>query len=101
MYDDQLCIDMAYDSPDYKDLADLVNTSVASEIHSPSIATVQTLFLLVARPSSNPLVSDASYRWTTMGTLVSTAINIGLHLDPNFWNIPLTQAAALLFYLRA
>ncbi|KAF4959116.1 hypothetical protein FSARC_10829 [Fusarium sarcochroum] len=94
MYDDQLCIDMAYDSPDYKDLSDLINVSVASDIHSPTIATVQTLFLLVARPSSNPLVSDASYRWTTMGTLVSTAVNIGLHLDPNLWNIPLAQACA-------
>jgi hypothetical protein len=94
MYDDQLCIDMAYDSPDAEDLAHLINTAVAFDIHSPNIATVQTLFLLVARPSSNPLVSDASYRWTTMGTLVSTATNIGFHLDPSIWNIPSAQIAA-------
>ncbi|KAG5805152.1 hypothetical protein H9Q74_010712 [Fusarium xylarioides] len=94
MYDDQLCIDMAYDSPDAEDLAHLINTAVAFDIHCPTIATVQTLFLLVVRPSSNPLVSDASYRWTTMGTLVSAATNIGLHLDPAFWNIPSTQIAA-------
>ncbi|KAI3585419.1 hypothetical protein IWW34DRAFT_608425 [Fusarium oxysporum f. sp. albedinis] len=93
MYDDQLCIDMAYDSPDAEDLAHLINAAVSFEIHSPNIATVQTLFLLIARPSSNPLVSDASYRWTTMGTLVSAATNIGLHLDPSLWNIPSAQIA--------
>ncbi|PNP80430.1 hypothetical protein FNYG_06029 [Fusarium nygamai] len=94
MYDDQLCIDMAYDSPDAEDLAHLINTTVAFDLHLPNISTVQTLFLLIARPSSNPLVSDASYRWTTMGTLVSAATNIGLHLDPSLWNIPSAQIAA-------
>ncbi|KAF4950091.1 hypothetical protein FGADI_8430 [Fusarium gaditjirri] len=94
MYDDQLCIDMAYDSPDAEDLAHLINTAIAFDIHSPNIATVQTLFLLITRPSSNPLVSDASYRWTTVGTLVSAATNIGLHLDPCLWNIPPAQIAA-------
>ncbi|KAF5723831.1 transcriptional regulatory [Fusarium mundagurra] len=94
MYDDQLCIDMAYDSPDAEDIAHLINTAIAFDIHSPNIATVQTLFLLIARPSSNPLVSDASYRWTTMGMLVSAATNIGLHLDPSLWNIPAAQIAA-------
>ncbi|KAF9767629.1 hypothetical protein IL306_015175 [Fusarium sp. DS 682] len=94
MYDDQLCIDMAYDSPDAEDLAPLINTAIAFDIHSPNITTVQTLFLLIARPSSNPLVSDASYRWTTMGTLVLAAVNIGLHLDPSLWNIPLAQICA-------
>ncbi|KAF5533249.1 transcriptional regulatory [Fusarium mexicanum] len=94
MYDDQLCIDMAYDSPDAEDLAHLINTAVAFDIHSPNIATVQTLFLLITRPSSNPLVSDASYRWTTVGMLVSAATNIGLHLDPSLWNVPPAQIAA-------
>ncbi|CAJ0550118.1 Ff.00g100480.m01.CDS01 [Fusarium sp. VM40] len=94
MYDDQLCIDMAYDSPDPKDLAGLINTAVASDIHSPTLATVQALFLVVAKSSSNPLVSDASYRWTTMGMLASAAVNIGLHLDPSSWNIPLDQSRA-------
>ncbi|RGP68721.1 hypothetical protein FSPOR_5192 [Fusarium sporotrichioides] len=104
MYDDHLCIDMAYDPPDAKALAELINTGVASEIHSPNIATVQTLFLLVVRPSSNPLVSDASYRWTNMGILVSAAINIGLQLDPKTWNIPSAQASArcrLSFFIYA
>ncbi|KAF4339338.1 transcriptional regulatory [Fusarium beomiforme] len=94
MYDDQLCIDMAYDSPDVQDLAQLINNAIAFDIHSPNIVTVQTLFLLIVRPSLNPLVSDASYRWTTMGTLVSAAVNVGLHLDPSLWNIPLTQSSA-------
>ncbi|KAF4992390.1 hypothetical protein FGRMN_7202 [Fusarium graminum] len=91
MYDDKLCIDMAYESPDAKDLADLINTAVSSDLHSPTLATVQTLFLVAVRPPPNPLVSDASYRWTVMAMLASTAVNIGLHLDPSLWNIPPAQ----------
>ncbi|KAM0347307.1 hypothetical protein ACHAPU_004826 [Fusarium lateritium] len=92
MYDDKLCIDMAYDSPDPKDLADIINTAVTSDLHSPTLATVQTLFLVAVRPSPNPLVSDASYRWAVMGMLASAAVNIGLHLDPNLWNTPQAQS---------
>ncbi|KAM5350232.1 hypothetical protein ACJ41O_006737 [Fusarium nematophilum] len=73
MYDDQLCIDLAYDSPPYEPLAHIINAAVAADLHSPTLGTVQALFLLVARSSSNPLVSDASYRWNLMGTLVSAA----------------------------
>ncbi|KAF5679599.1 transcriptional activator of allantoin GABA catabolic [Fusarium heterosporum] len=95
MYDDKLCIDMAYESPDPKDLADLINTAVSSDLHSPTLATVQTLFLVAVRPPPNPLVSDASYRWAVMGMLASTAVNLGLHLNPSLWNIPPAQ-----IYLR-
>lgn len=91
MYDDQLCIDLAYDSPPYDALSRIMNTAIAVDIHSPSISTVQTLLLMAARPSSNPLVSDASYRWTILGMLVSAAVNIGLHLDPSSWRIAKQQ----------
>ncbi|KAH6876363.1 fungal-specific transcription factor [Thelonectria olida] len=91
MYDDQLCIDLAYESPPYEPWARIINQGVAADTHSPTLATAQTLLLLVARSSSNHLVSDASYRWTNMGVLVSTAVNIGLHLDPSTWKISPAQ----------
>ncbi|KAM5361497.1 hypothetical protein ACJZ2D_013064 [Fusarium nematophilum] len=93
MYDDQLCIDLAYDSPPYEPLAHIINAAVAADLHSPTLGTVQALFLLVARSSSNPLVSDASYRWNLMGTLVSAAVNVGLHLDPHYWRISAAQTS--------
>ncbi|KAH7165349.1 fungal-specific transcription factor domain-containing protein [Dactylonectria macrodidyma] len=91
MYDDQLYIDLAYDSPPYEPLSRIINTALASDLHSSNIVLVQTLLLVVGRPSSNPLVSDASYRWSVMGMLVAAAINIGLHLDPSGWNISSSQ----------
>ncbi|KAF7554201.1 hypothetical protein G7Z17_g3066 [Cylindrodendrum hubeiense] len=91
MYDDQLCIDLAYDSPPYEPLSRIINTALAADLHSPNIALVQTLLLIVGRPSSNPLVSDASYRWSMLGMLVASAVNIGLHLDPSAWRISSCQ----------
>ncbi|KAH7145599.1 fungal-specific transcription factor [Dactylonectria estremocensis] len=91
MYDDQLYIDLAYDSPPYGPLSRIINTALATDLHSPNIALVQTLLLVVGRPSSNPLVSDASYRWSMMGMLVAAAVNIGLHLDPSAWKISPSQ----------
>ncbi|KAL6400982.1 putative transcriptional regulatory protein C25B8.11 [Ilyonectria robusta] len=91
MYDDQLCIDLAYNSPPYEPLSRIINTALAADLHSPNIALVQTLLLVVGRPSSNPLVSDASYRWSMLGTLVAAAVNIGLHLDPSAWKISSSQ----------
>ncbi|KAK7419786.1 hypothetical protein QQX98_003158 [Neonectria punicea] len=91
IYDDKLCIDLAYDSPPYASLSRIINAALAAELHSPSIALVQTLLLVVARPSSNPLVSDASCRWSMLGLLVAAAVNIGLHLDPLAWKISSSQ----------
>ncbi|KAL1882132.1 hypothetical protein VTK73DRAFT_2223 [Phialemonium thermophilum] len=93
MYDDKLCIDLAYDTLPYPALSRLINQGLAGELYSPSLAGVQTLLLLVARPSSNYLISDASYRWTTLGLLVASAVNLGLHLDPSNWNVKPWQVA--------
>ncbi|KAJ6441441.1 putative transcriptional regulatory protein C25B8.11 [Purpureocillium lavendulum] len=88
MHDDKLCIDLAYDAFPYSTLSQVLNTALATDLHSPSLETVQTLLLLVLRPPSNPLVSDASHRWNLMGNLVTVAVNVGLHLDPASWGLP-------------
>ena len=93
MHDDKLCIDLAYDSLPYSTLSHLINRAVAVEFHSPSLASVQTLVLVVARSSSNHLISDASYRWAMLGLAVALAMNLGLHLDPSSWTIEPWQAA--------
>ncbi|UNI16586.1 hypothetical protein JDV02_003012 [Purpureocillium takamizusanense] len=93
MHDDKLCIDLAYEAFPYSTLAQVLNRSLATDLHSPSLETVQTLLLLVLRPSPSPLVSDASHRWNLMGSLVSAAVNVGLHLNPATWALPGTYVA--------
>ncbi|GJN78874.1 hypothetical protein PLIIFM63780_002385 [Purpureocillium lilacinum] len=93
MHDDKLCIDLAYDAFPYSTLSQVLNTSLAPDLHSPSLETVQTVLLLVLWPSSNLLVSDASHQWNLMGALVAAAINVGLHLDPTPWGLPTANVA--------
>lgn len=93
VYDEQLCIDLAYDTPAYADLSLLINSSLWPDLHSPDLNAVQTLVLLVIRPLSNPLVSETPYKWSLMGLLISTAVNLGLHLDAGQWKAPMWQVA--------
>lgn len=91
IHDDQLCIELAYDDPPYAKLSSIIETGLNHQLHSPSLALVQTALLVLVRPSSNPLVSDASYRWSILGTLVAVAINIGLQMDPAAWRVSHSQ----------
>ena len=93
IYDDQLCIDLAYDSPPYVELSRLINLSLKPEMHSPTISVAQTLVLLLIRPLANPLVAEAPYKASLMGSLAATAVTLGLHLDAAAWNIPAWQIA--------
>ncbi|KAG9258126.1 fungal-specific transcription factor [Emericellopsis atlantica] len=93
MYDDQLCIDLAYDTPPYADLSRLINLSLQPDLHSPTISVAQTLVLLVIRPLANPLVAEAPYKGSLMGSLAAVAVTLGLHLDASSWNIPSWQVA--------
>ncbi|TEA11242.1 putative transcriptional regulatory protein [Colletotrichum sidae] len=91
VHDDRLSVDVAYDKPPYPALSRIISSCLEHETHSPSISVAQTLLLLVLRPSSDPMVADASYRWDLMGKLVSCATTLGLHLDAASWAIPSWQ----------
>ncbi|KAM0330974.1 hypothetical protein ACHAQA_003931 [Verticillium albo-atrum] len=91
IFDDRLNVDIAYDAVPYPALSQIINRGVASGMHSPNIALVLTLLLVVLRSSGDFAVSDAGYRWTILGNLVTCATNIGLHLDPGSWNLPAWQ----------
>ncbi|KAF6835555.1 transcriptional regulatory protein C25B8.11 [Colletotrichum plurivorum] len=91
VHDDRLSVDVAYDKPSYATLSRIIDTSLAYEVHSPSVAVVQTLLLLVLRPSSDPLVADASYRSDLLGRLVACATTLGLHLNPSAWGMATWQ----------
>lgn len=93
VHDDRLSVDVAYDKPSYAALSRIIDASLAYEVHSPSVAVAQTLLLLVLRPSSDPLVADASCRSDLLGRLAACAMTLGLHLDPSTWAMPMRQRA--------
>ncbi|KAK0392269.1 hypothetical protein NLU13_1765 [Sarocladium strictum] len=93
IYDDQLCIDLAYDTPPFAALSRLINLSLRPDLHSPTISEAQTLVLMLIRPFANPLVAEAPYKGSLMGSLAAVAITLGLHLDASSWNIPSWQVA--------
>jgi hypothetical protein len=92
-FDDVLSIELAYESLNTQALFKLVNEALHYESHNPSLAVVQTLVLLVLRPSTNPLILESSFKWSIHGLLISTSQTLGLHYDPASWTIVPWQIA--------
>ncbi|KAJ4362284.1 hypothetical protein N0V83_010377 [Neocucurbitaria cava] len=92
-FDDVLSIELAYESLDNQALFKFVDEALQYEAHNPSLSVVQTLLLLVLRPSTNQVVLESSFKWSLHGALVSTSQTLGLHYDPSSWNIAQWQIA--------
>ncbi|KAK6833458.1 hypothetical protein PG987_008152 [Apiospora arundinis] len=93
LFDDRLNVDTAYDSSIYPDLFAIINTALSYYTHTPNIAIVQTLLLLVLRPSNIHTFTDVAHRRALLGALTSHAVTIGLHQDAGSWIIPAWQVA--------
>ncbi|KAF1849643.1 uncharacterized protein K460DRAFT_360504 [Cucurbitaria berberidis CBS 394.84] len=92
-FDDVLSIELAYETLNNQALFRLVDEALQYEAHNPNLSLVQTLLLLVLRPSTNPLVLESSFKWSLHGALVSASQTLGLHYDPSLWNIAQWQIA--------
>lgn len=92
-YDEYLAIEFVYQVPPYTELSQLAYRGLQPQLHSPSLSTVQTLLLLLVRPSTNTTVSESPMKWTLLCTLVAAAHALGLHYDPKCWSIPSWQIA--------
>jgi hypothetical protein len=92
-FDDVLSIELAYEGLNNEALFKLVNEALLYEAHNPSLTTVQTILLLVLRPSTNPLILESSFKWSLHGQLVATSYTLGLHYDPSSWTIAPWQIA--------
>lgn len=92
-FDDVLSIELAYENLNSQALFQIVHDALRYEAYNPNIATVQTLLLVIIRPSTNPLVLESSYKWSLHGTLVSTSHTLGLHYDPASWTVARWQVA--------
>lgn len=90
IFDDQLCKEM-YTPPSADDLFKIAWAATGS-FHTPSLAVVQTLLLLVQRWSSNSKsVTETPPKHILMCNCTSIAQALGLHLDPNDWQLPIWE----------
>ncbi|WPH00860.1 Hypothetical protein R9X50_00369100 [Acrodontium crateriforme] len=86
-WDEQLCVDV-YTPPSADALFKIAWLSCLPMFHTPTLAVLQTLLLLVQRRPTNKYVSDTPFKWAMMATAVSVAQALGINRDPSNWPIP-------------
>ncbi|KAJ0300972.1 hypothetical protein COL516b_008149 [Colletotrichum fioriniae] len=87
VFDDILCVDVD-NLPSADHLFRLAWISALSEFHTPSLATVQTMLLMIQRRPTNKHVADTPFKWTMLADTVALAQCLGLNLDPSDWAVP-------------
>ncbi|KAF4486852.1 Transcriptional activator protein DAL81 [Colletotrichum fructicola Nara gc5] len=90
VFDDKLCVDV-YTPPSADRLFKLAWMAALSQFHTPSLATVQTMLLLIQRRPTNRHVADTPFKWVMLADTVALAQCLGLNLDPSDWSIPLWE----------
>lgn len=86
-WDEKLCIDV-YTPPSADALFRIAWLASLPMLHTPSLAVLQTLLLLVQRRPTNKHVSDTPFKWVIMTTAVSIAESLGITRDPGEWPLP-------------
>ncbi|KAK6208609.1 fungal specific transcription factor [Colletotrichum tabaci] len=87
VFDDKLCADV-YTPPSADRLFELAWMAAVSKFHTPSLATVQTMLLMIQRRPTNRHVADTPFKWVMLADTVALAQCLGLNLDPADWSIP-------------
>jgi hypothetical protein len=86
-WDEKLCVEV-YTPPSADALFKIAWQAVQPMIHTPSLAALQTLLLLVQRRPTNKHVSDTPMKWMMMSSAVAVAQSLGLNRDPTDWPLP-------------
>lgn len=86
-WDEKLCVEV-YTPPSADALLRIAWLACLPMLHTPSLAVLQTLLLLVQRRPTNKHVSDTPMKWIMMTTAVSVAQSLGLNRDPSDWPLP-------------
>lgn len=87
-FDEQLCIEIVYETPSLEKLFELSWTSLNENRHTPTLSAVQTHVMLLLSLPTSPLVLDSAIKGSLVGSTISAAHTLGLQLDPARWNIP-------------
>ncbi|KAK5136154.1 hypothetical protein LTR08_003991 [Meristemomyces frigidus] len=86
-WDEQLCVEV-YTPPSADALFRIAWLACQPMLHTPSLAVLQTLLLLVQRRPTNKHVSDTPFKWVMMATAVAIAQALGINRDPSDWPLP-------------
>ncbi|KAF2724652.1 hypothetical protein K431DRAFT_217282 [Polychaeton citri CBS 116435] len=86
-WDEKLCVQV-YTPPSADSLFRIAWLACLADLHTPTLAVLQTLLLLVQRRPTNKHVTDTPFKWIMMTTAVSIAQTLGLNRDPGFWSLP-------------
>ncbi|KAK5164354.1 uncharacterized protein LTR77_010050 [Saxophila tyrrhenica] len=86
-WDEKLCVDV-FAPPSADALFRIAWTACVPTFHTPSLATLQTLLLLVQRRPTNKNVSDTPFKGVMISAAVSVAQSLGLNRDPSDWPLP-------------
>jgi hypothetical protein len=86
-WDERLCVDV-YTPPSADALFRVAWLACQTEFHTPSLAVLQTILLLVQRRPTNKHVSDTPFKWVMMTSAVAIAQTLGLNRDPSTWPLP-------------
>ncbi|KAL3496087.1 fungal-specific transcription factor domain-containing protein [Aspergillus germanicus] len=90
-FDDHLCVELAYTPPSAQLLSNMAWRSLNQSLSQPTISSIQTAIILILKLPTNALVLDSAWKWTLLGMTVSMAHTLGLHLDPQSWNLPVPE----------
>ncbi|KAK3112925.1 hypothetical protein LTR53_010265, partial [Teratosphaeriaceae sp. CCFEE 6253] len=86
-WDEKLCVEV-YTPPSADALFRLAWLACQPLMHTPSLAVLQTVLLLVQRRPTNKHVSDTPFKRVMMTVAVSVAQSLGLDRDPTDWPLP-------------
>jgi len=86
-WDEKLCVEVDT-LPSADALFRIAWAAVQPLLHTPSLAALQTLLLMVQRRPTNKHVSDTPMKAVMMSTAVSIAQALGLNRDPTYWPLP-------------
>lgn len=85
-FDGDLAVELAYKGVSSAELVQIAWTALNSQLHTPTIQVLQTLMVLLIRPSIMSSVSEAPYLWTLLGKMVTCGQTLGLQYDAARWS---------------
>lgn len=71
-----------------KNLFDLVWRMISASMHRPTISIIQAGLILLLKTPLDKFTLDRPFKWSLLGSIISMAQTLGLHLDPEAWRIP-------------
>lgn len=84
-FDGHLGVELAYDGSLSAELVKIAWAALNPEMHTPTIQVLQTLLILLIRPSITSNVTEAPHRWMLLGNLVTCGQTLELQYDAGNW----------------